>query len=145
MCDTQENGLAILEVLRLLWKEIIQLTPRQRLALLLNPPGGEVEVFHLNGIATIPEIAAALQITNEQFELIWRELPMGSEDRRIVQSLGTCDEKFAFLWNHLPLPDAMIAKFLNVNRQDVINLRMLARRRLRSKCKHFYSLSGCKL
>jgi hypothetical protein len=54
-------------------------------------------------IATIRQIAAALDMPAEQFALIWKDLPMD---------------------------DARIAEHLGVNRQQVSNFRLSARRRL---------------
>jgi hypothetical protein len=39
-------------------------------------------------------------------------------------------EDFAVLWNELPLPDNAVAARLGCTRQQVINLRMAARKRL---------------
>ncbi len=93
--------------LRQLWEEVIQLPLRQRTALLLNlrdeQGGGIIELLPLTGVATLRAIAAALEMTAEQF---------------------------ASLWHQLPLEDAAIAKLLGATRQQVINLRKSARERL---------------
>jgi len=93
--------------LRRLWSEVRQLPPRQRSALLLNlrdeQGSGIIELLPLTGIATIREIAAAV------------EMPA---------------EEFAGLWSELPLDDAAIAAHLGLTRQQVINLRKSARERL---------------
>jgi hypothetical protein len=96
-----------LQYLRTLWKEIRELPLRQRIALLLQArdAGGE-SVTHLlpvTGIATIREIAEALE--------------MGQEE-------------FASLWRGLPFDDLTLAKRFDVTRQQVINLRRAARSRL---------------
>ena len=119
---------AIREALERLWAEIARLKPRQRFAYLLNPSGGELDVFPKNEIATIPEIGALLQITDTQFEVLWSELPLDEQNREMTRRLVTYDEKFAMLWNYLPLPDSLIAKLLDATQQQVINLRMVARR-----------------
>ena len=62
----------------------------------------------ITGIATIHQIAEALDIPAEQF---------------------------AVLWNRLPLDDATIADHLGVTRQQVINLRKSARERLARRLK----------
>jgi RNA polymerase sigma factor (sigma-70 family) len=93
--------------LQRLWKEVLDLPVRQRAALLLNlrdaEGGGILGLFPLTGVATLREIAAAL-------EMPAREL--------------------AELWGTLPIEDARIAERLGVTRQQVINLRKSARERL---------------
>jgi hypothetical protein len=93
--------------LQLLWGEIRELPPRQRAALLLNLTDGHgrgvIALFPLTGVATIAQIA---------------------------ESLGIRAGQFATLWNLLPLEDAAIAQLLGLTRQQVINLRKVARERL---------------
>ena len=90
-----------------LWEQIAELPLAQRLALLLNLRAHEeecaLELFPLTGVASVREIAALLEIPPEEFALLWRELP---------------------------LDDLAIAERLQVTRQQVINLRKSARRRL---------------
>ena len=87
--------------------EWVRFGVRQRAALLLNlrePNGqGVIELFPLTGVATFPQIAAALEFSLEQL---------------------------AELWNSLPIDDERIADLLHMNRQQVINLRKAARARL---------------
>ena len=99
-----EGQLRIRLQLQKLWIEILDLAPRQRLAYLLNPTDGEIDVFPANGIVTIVRIGRALAFTDEQFKLMAGELNL--------QSAGTYDEKFAAVWNRLPLNDKLIAKLL---------------------------------
>jgi DNA-directed RNA polymerase specialized sigma24 family protein len=92
--------------LRRLWDEILTLPPRQRAALLLNIKSGQESVlplFPLIGVATIRQIAEAVNIAIERFVELWKELP---------------------------LQDNVIAEQLNLTRQQVINLRKSARERL---------------
>jgi hypothetical protein len=93
-----------------LWTEVCQLPVLQRAALLLNlrdAQGGSAIFFiPYLGIASPVQIAANL------------ELP---------------DEEFAALWNDLPLDDARIAAMFGISRQQVINLRKTARERLRRR------------
>lgn len=100
--------------LQRLWKEIEELPPRQRTALLLNlrdADGGDcTRLFVLSGIATMRQIAQAL------------DLPA---------------ERLAELWNDLPLEDASIAQLIGMTRQQVINLRKCARERLARRTKSF--------
>jgi hypothetical protein len=90
-----------------LWREIKGLQRREhRAALLLNLKlNGEcvIDLFYLKNIATISEIAGALQLSKEQL---------------------------AELWHRLPLADLEIAELLGCARQDVINRRNSARRTL---------------
>jgi hypothetical protein len=98
--------------LRHIWKEIRDLPPKQRSALLLNlkDPSGQsvIALLPIVGIASLHEIAAALEMS---------------------------DERLAELWNDLPLEDAVIASQLRVTRQQVINLRKSARERLARRMK----------
>jgi RNA polymerase sigma factor (sigma-70 family) len=90
-----------------LWKEIGELRPRQRAALLLNlhDAGGQdmLPLFVLVDVARFSEIASALDMTMEEL---------------------------ADLWDDLPLEDATIAQRMGLTRQQVINLRKSARERL---------------
>jgi DNA-directed RNA polymerase specialized sigma24 family protein len=100
--------------LRRLWAEICQLPLRQRTALLLNLKdargSSSIELFLLLGIASIPQIAATV------------EIPL---------------ENFASLWKELPLDDTSIAALLGLTRQQVINLRKAARDRLARRMRGF--------
>jgi hypothetical protein len=89
------------------WAEILQLPVRQRVALLLDlrvdGEGSPLVLFTESGVASLHAIAAAL------------EMPAA---------------ELAALWHRLPLPDLEIAGRLALTRQQVINLRTSARRRL---------------
>ena len=89
-----------------LWTEIRDLPPRQRQALLLNLPDDGVSLFLLTGVAPF---------------------------RRIAETLEMSADEFAALFNDLPLDDNAIAARLGVTRQQVINLRMSARKRLSNR------------
>jgi hypothetical protein len=93
--------------LRLLWSELRLLPRPQRVALLLNlrDADGEelISLLPLVGVASITELAAALELDPQTLALIWNELP----------------------W-----PDQRIAALLGLTRQQVINLRKSARERL---------------
>jgi DNA-directed RNA polymerase specialized sigma24 family protein len=95
------------QYLQILWREIRELPPNQRAALLLNlrepGSGNAVTLFVAMGIASLEEIADAV------------EMP--------VAQLST-------MWDGLPLDDLRIAAHLGVLRQQVINLRKSARERL---------------
>jgi len=90
-----------------LWKEICELRPLQRGALLLNlhdANGQDMLLMFIHvEVARLPEIAASL------------DMPV---------------HEFARLWNRLPLDDATIAQRMGLTRQQVINLRKSARERL---------------
>ena len=93
-----------------LWEEIRELPPNQRTALLLHLRDGRgnpaLSLFPLAGIAYLPAIAAAL---------------------------GLSEVKLSEVWAELPLDDNAIAGILGCSRQQVINLRMSARKRLANR------------
>jgi RNA polymerase sigma factor (sigma-70 family) len=88
------------------WTEIQELPVRQRQALLLNLKDEAVALFVLTGTASLRAIAAAL-------------------DLRV--------EALADIWSRLPLNDNDIAARLRCTRQQVINLRASARKRLAAR------------
>ena len=113
--DAQDDAASNAEqrrYLNRLWEEICQLPLEQRSALLLNlrdpQEGSLITLLSDIGIATVREIASVLTF------------PI---------------ERFAKLWNDLPLDDATIAQHLRVTRQQVINFRLSARRRLSRRMK----------
>jgi hypothetical protein len=97
-----------------LWAEICELPLQQRRALLLNvrdAEGGDITSLLVHArIATMSQLADALSMT---------------------------DEELALLWNELPLDDATIANYLGLARQQVINLRSAARKRLSRRMSRF--------
>lgn len=101
--------------LRRLWEELQKLPLNQRAALLLNlkDAGGRgcISLFPATGIATLRELADALEMKAESF---------------------------AELWNELPLEDARIAELLRLTRQQVINARKSGRERLTRRLKNFF-------
>lgn len=101
--------------LQRLWAELRELPLNQRAALLLNLRDasgfGSITLFPALGIATMRELAAALELTAESF---------------------------AALWNELPLEDARIAELLGLQRQQVINARKSGRERLARRLKGFF-------
>jgi hypothetical protein len=105
--DTPLRRLERREDLASLWKEILLLPARQRLALLLNlrgdGGGSAIALLVLVGVTTFDGLAEALAMTPEELGAIWSELPLG---------------------------DLEIAAKLGVTRQQVINLRKAARKRL---------------
>ena len=100
--------------LQRLWEELEQLPRNQRTALLLNLKEssgfGCITLFPATGIASLRQIAAALEMT---------------------------DERMAELWNDLPLEDARIAELLGLTRQQVINARKSGRERLARRLRGF--------
>lgn len=103
----QATQLESRQYLESLWREIRELRAPQRAALLLNlrdaDGGNAMALFILVGVATLEELATAM------------ELPI---------------ERLASIWNELPLDDLTIGTMLGVSRQQVINLRKSARERL---------------
>jgi len=100
--------------LQRLWEELQQLPLNQRTALLLNlkdaSGSGCITLFPATGIATLHQLAGALEIS---------------------------PESLAQLWNDLPLEDARIADLLGLSRQQVINSRKSGRERLARRLKGF--------
>ena len=100
--------------LQRLWEELQQLPPNQRAALLLNLKDAEgrgcIALFPATGIATLRQLANALEMDAD---------------------------RFALLWNELPMEDARIAELLGLTRQQVINARKSGRERLTRRLKGF--------
>jgi RNA polymerase sigma factor (sigma-70 family) len=100
--------------LQRLWEELQQLPLNQRTALLLNLKDADgrgcIALFPATGIATLRQLADALEMNAD---------------------------KFAQLWNELPLEDAKIAELLGLTRQQVINARKSGRERLTRRLKGF--------
>jgi DNA-directed RNA polymerase specialized sigma24 family protein len=100
--------------LHMLWEEVRRLPLNQRVALLLNlrdhQGEGCIALFPAIGIASFRQLAEALDMEAE---------------------------KLAEIWNELPLDDARIADLLQLTRQQVINARKSARRRLERRLKGF--------
>ena len=100
--------------LQRLWEELQQLLPNQRSALLLNlrdaSGSGCITLFPATGVATLSQLADALEMSADAF---------------------------ARLWNDLPLEDARIAELLGLTRQQVINARKSGRERLARRLKGF--------
>ena len=95
-----------------LWGEIGELPPNQRMALLLNlrDQSGDsaLRLFPALGIASIRQIAGAMELDANEM---------------------------ALLWPRLPLDDLELAQMLQLSRQQVINLRKSARQRLARRSK----------
>lgn len=102
-----ESSLVYRSALVEVWREIDQLPPRQRIALLLglrDDNGSAIaSLLILLRIVTFDELAAAVELSSEEL---------------------------AAIWDQLPLPDNAIAERLDLTRQQVINLRKSARQRL---------------
>ena len=90
-----------------MWDEILQLPPRQRTALLLNlrdeSGGAAIALLPVIRVATMRQVAAALEMSAEEL---------------------------AAVWDRLPLEDAAIGEKLGASQQQVANLRKCARERL---------------
>jgi RNA polymerase sigma factor (sigma-70 family) len=102
-----ESSLVYRSALVEVWREIDQLPPRQRVALLLglrDENGSAItSLLVLLRLVTFDELAAAVELSREEL---------------------------AAIWDQLPLPDMAIAERLDLTRQQVINLRKAARQRL---------------
>jgi DNA-directed RNA polymerase specialized sigma24 family protein len=93
--------------LKQIWKEICQLPLPQRAALLLSIRDSQGR-----------SVLTLFQITNT------------ASMRQLAEALSMTAESFAQMWNDLPLGDATIAEYLGSTRQQVVNLRLSARKRL---------------
>jgi hypothetical protein len=118
------------DTLRQLWRAILQLPPRYRVVYLLNPTDGELDIFPWHGVASLRDIGLALALTTAQYEQLWEALQLDEATRQYAYSQQSVDIRFAILWNFLPLEDLLIASLLGATRQQIINLRRLARDRL---------------
>src|SRR5205823_5518140 len=76
--------------LQRLWEELQQLPLNQRAALLLNLKGADgcgcVSLFPATGVATLRQLAEALEMSADGLARLWNELPL--EDSRIAELLG---------------------------------------------------------
>jgi hypothetical protein len=90
-----------------LWIEIQELPIAQRIALLLNLR----DDTGMSALATLPALGVASM-------------------RQIAAALEMAAEELAGLWGRLPLSDLEIAARLSLQRQQIINLRKSARQRL---------------
>lgn len=105
-----------------LWTEIQALPVRQRVALLLNlrdaQGAGLLWILPVTGVASIRAIAGVI------------EMPA---------------EELAALWSRLPMDDHAIASRLGCSRQQVINLRMSARKRLSHRLGNLAGVSASRI
>lgn len=85
--------------LKQVWKEICELPPEQRVAMLLNlkdREGSDITILLVSsGAATISEMAEALGLSIEEFLDLWKQLPLSDED--IAIRLGTRVQRVASL------------------------------------------------
>jgi hypothetical protein len=127
------------EFLHHLWAAIRELGPDHKMAYLLNltDAEGDIQVFQSKGIASISDIGGALNLTDEHFENLWRELRLDDDERAFAHPRASYEEKFAVVWKHLPVDDNTIARVIGGARQQVINLRKSARLQLRRRLENF--------
>lgn len=110
---TPDSRLRERQYIQRLWREICDLPLEHRKALLFNlqdSAGGDIQLFDALGIATIAQIAVAVDME---------------------------PNAFAELWTKLPLDDSSIARELGLSRQDVANRRSSARKRLARRMREF--------
>lgn len=92
LADTEasiEEQLCARQFLEQLWAAICRLPLQQRRALLLNMKdsnGGDIGVLDWFGVATVQQIAEAIEIPAADFAEMWKELPIN--DKRIAQLCG---------------------------------------------------------
>jgi RNA polymerase sigma factor (sigma-70 family) len=118
-----------------LWTAVKALRPDYRCVYLLNIPGpgksrGDIEVFVDSGVARVTEIGQLLGLTEDQYAIAWDALPLSADEWRDIERLRTQEERFCLLWKYLPLADALIARLLGLQPQQVINRRTIALREL---------------
>jgi hypothetical protein len=96
--------------LALVWAEVKELPPRQRAALLLGLRDDRgvdcITMFSNASVASLSDVAAALDMKPDDLAMIWDKLPMN---------------------------DSSIALHQGVTRQQVVNLRKSARKRLKNR------------
>ncbi|MEW6126211.1 MAG: hypothetical protein AB1757_04040 [Acidobacteriota bacterium] len=136
---TPEETLSQRQFLEKLWQQIVELRPNQRIAYLLNfrDADGDIQLFTWNGIVSLEQIGALLNLTDEQFERAWQALPLDEATRALLRTTTEYHTKFAALFAHIPLEDLLIARMLGGERQQVINLRKCARERLAKYLRSF--------
>jgi hypothetical protein len=139
-----EAEMLLRELLGGLWRCLLQMDLRKRCAFLLNPPAMEIELLPAFGIATIADVAKALELSDSQLAALWEALPLDEPALSFIRGEPDNIAKFAVVWNYLPLQDALIGKLLGLTPQQVINQRMLARRVLSRELSGFLSRSGKK-
>jgi len=115
LCPTPEAILQQQQSAARLWNEIRDLPVRQRQSLLLNLRGDGIDLFLISGTASLRKIAEVLEMSAEELAAIWNQLPL--EDNRIAERLG-------------------------IARQQVINLRNAARKRLWNRTAGTEPISG---
>ena len=93
--------------LKLIWEEICRLPLPQRVALLLSLRDSQGR-----------SVLMLFQVTNT------------ASMRQLAEALAIPAASFAEIWNDLPLGDVTIARRLGATRQQVVNLRLSARKRL---------------
>jgi DNA-directed RNA polymerase specialized sigma24 family protein len=102
-----EDVFASRQMLELLWVQIGQLPLMQRRALLLHVHddvgGSAIQLLIFTGIATLDDVAIALDYSREAMEA---------------------------MWDRLPMQDLAIAEMLEMTRPQVVSLRRAARERL---------------
>lgn len=114
------------------WASVRSLSPAGRTVYLLNLPRGDgLFTFVTHGAASLREIGHSLELTPEQYERIWQEIPLGERERRLAASCASAEERFALLIAHVPLRDTVIAAALGVDGGTVPALRLRAKNAIR--------------
>ncbi|MFM9915854.1 MAG: hypothetical protein ACKVOX_08605 [Rhizobacter sp.] len=133
--ESPQQRAEVRSMLHQLWGAVLALKPDYRTAYLLNLPGagktrGDIEVFLIHGIASIPDMASAVGLDAEQYQIAFAQLELDVSARAQVERCSADAERFQILWYHLPLLDSLIGTLLRLEAQQVINRRMLALREL---------------
>jgi DNA-directed RNA polymerase specialized sigma24 family protein len=109
-----------------LWHVLQDFEHRWLMAFLLNLPGatkearGEIEAFETSGAASRRDIGQLLGLIRREYE------DLGHETREWPADPGSPEDRMAAAWSFLPREDILIARALQCEKQQVINLRAVA-------------------
>jgi hypothetical protein len=119
----REAGAPLKVRLTWFWRMLVGFGHEWRAALLLNMPGDLASVIALGG-ATAPEAGRLLALTIEEYDRA-AQLLREEAGLELPETPDTAALRFGALLPHLPLRDDMIAKVLQVQPFQVLNLRLM--------------------
>jgi hypothetical protein len=129
---TADQVVELKELTACVWAAVRGLPPARRAAYLLNLPRGDgLFTFVTHGAVSLRGIGQALALTPEQYERIWRHIPLDERERVIVARCANDEERFAFLVQRVPLKDAVIGAALGIGDDAVPALRSKAKAEIR--------------
>ena len=130
-----ERQIYVQAVFLRLWQIIQDFQHPWLVAFLLNLPGytrearGEIEAFENTGVASRQQIGRLLGLTEQEYHACREAKP------ELPVDPGSPVARLALLWPYLPLEDALIANILTCQKQQVINLRDVARQKCAKRLK----------